>query len=315
MGAPSDGKLSSFIQSRNGVVLILLGICVVIVLAMVGWNGSNSNKQRNQTNNVAQSDKGSQTSELPSFPVKTKEEITLLKGKANKFLTYDIVNSDPDKYQDEIIEWGGRVFTEPETDESGVYFQLFATGNDKNYVVGYQDPSFKVKRDDYVVVTGKVKGKFEGKNAFGAALEVPLIQAGYVELTTRGNALSPAISTVQANVSNSQNGFDVTVTKVEIAKDETRFFIKVTNGSGEKVSLYTYQAKVTQGNKQLEAKALYNKAEDLPNEFLPGVTAEGILVFPAIDAQPKQLVLFLDKPYSSNWQKTWSEISLNVSLP
>jgi hypothetical protein len=254
-------------------------------------------------------------SDLPTFPINNKADLALLKSKVNKSLSYDIVNSDPDKYQDEIIEWGGRVFTEPEIDESGVYFQVFATGDDKNFVVGYQDPSFKIKRDDYIIVTGKVNGKFEGKNAFGAALELPLIQAGYVEKTTRSNALSPAISTVPVNVSNNQNGFDVTVTKVELAKDETRFFLKVTNGSGDKVSLYTYQAKVTQGNKQLEAKSLYNKAEELPSDFLSGVTAEGVLVFPAVDPQPKQVILFLDKPYSSDWNKTWNNISLSVNLP
>lgn len=256
-----------------------------------------------------------QSSDLPVFPVSNKEDIALLKSKVNRSLTYDIVNSNPDQYKDEVIEWGGKVFAEPEIDDSGVYFQVFATGDNKNFVVGYQDPNFKVKRDDYVIVTGIVKGKFEGTNAFGAALEVPLIQAGYVEKTTRSNAISPAITTVPVNAINSQNGFDVTLTKVELAKDETRFFLKVLNGSGEKVSFYTYQAKVTQGNKQLEPKMLFNTAEELPNEFLPGITAEGVLVFPAVDPQPKQLVLYLDKPYSSDYQKTWNEISLNVNLP
>lgn len=256
-----------------------------------------------------------QSSELPDFPVKGQSDLALLKGMINKSLTYDIVNIDPDKYQDEIIEWSGRVFIEPEIDESGVYLQVYAAENDKNFVVVYQDPTAKIKRDDYVIVTGKVRGKFEGENAFGASLKLPLIQAGYVEKTTRSNALSPAISTAPVNVSNSQNGFDVTVTKVEVAKDETRFFLKVSNGSGEKVSLYTYQAKLTQGSKQLEAKMLYNNAEELPSEFLPGVTAEGVLVFPAVDPQPKQIVLYLNQPYSSDWNKDWNEISLAVNLP
>ncbi|MHB1324816.1 MAG: DUF4352 domain-containing protein [Thermoleophilia bacterium] len=287
--------------------LLLVFITTLLLLLVASCSSS-------QTSSTGTAEDG-KSSDLPAFPIKGKDDLAILKGMINKDLSYDIVNSDPDKYKDEIVEWSGRVFTEPEIDDSGVYLQVFTTGNDKNFIVGYQDPSFKVKMDDYIVVTGKIKGKFEGKNAFGAALEVPVIVAGYVEKTTRGNALSPAISTVPVNVSNSQNGFDVTVTKVELAKDETRFFLKVTNGSGEKISFYTYQAKVIQGNKQLEPKSLYNKAEELPSDTLPGVTAEGVLVFPAIDPQPKQIVLYLDKPYSGDWNKTWNEISLSVSLP
>ncbi|MHB8859124.1 MAG: hypothetical protein ACYC6Z_06550 [Thermoleophilia bacterium] len=286
----------------------------LLSLILVVSSAACSSSSGNTTNSTSTSEASS--SDLPDFPIKNQADLALLKSKVNKSMTYDIVNSNPDSHSGEVIEWGGRVFVEPEKDEFGVYLQVYATGNDKNFIVGLQDPNFKVKKDDYVIVTGTVKGKFEGKNAFGANLAVPSVLAGNIELTTRSKAVAPAISSIPVNATNSQNGLDVTLTKVELAKDETRFYVKVTNGTGAKISLSTYNAKVIQGSKQLETKMQFdNKNEELPNDFLAGVTAEGILVFPAVEAQPKQLTLYFDKPYGGDWNIQWSEINLSAALP
>lgn len=288
-------------------IFIGLSVCLIALMIIIGC-GDSKNTATNTTAEESQSN-------LPDFPVKTKDEIAQLKSLVNQQLTYDIVNSDPDSYKGEVIEWGGRVFTEPERDSDGTYFQVYITGNDKNLVVGYPDPNFQVNKDDYVIVTGVIGGKYEGTNAFGATLKVPAVKAGYIEKTTRSKALAPAISTIPVNQNNDQNGFVVTLTSVEVAKEETRFLLQVTNGSGEKVSFYTYGTKVTQGNKQYDAVSTYNTGEELPSEFVPGVTANGVLVFPAITNDPKTLTLYLDAPHGTDYMKDWKDMNFSINIP
>jgi hypothetical protein len=68
---------------------------------------------------------------------------------------------------------------------------------------------------------------------------------------------------------------------VEVAEDETRAYIKITNNSKEEISFYSFNSKIIAGTKQLEEDDHYNYPE-IPSEILPGVSVEGIVVFPSI---------------------------------
>ena len=83
------------------------------------------------------------------------------------------------------------------------------------------------------------------------------------------------------------------------------------NNSGEKVSFFTSDAKVTQGSKQYETGTVFDDSEDLPSEYLSGVKAEGVFVFPAVD-RDKKLTLVLDSPHSDNWDRNWKNITFKL---
>ena len=56
-------------------------------------------------------------------------------------------------------------------------------------------------------------------------MEIPAIEAGYIEAGTRNEVAAPASQVIPVNDSNTQNKFTVTLEKIELAQNETRFFI------------------------------------------------------------------------------------------
>lgn len=291
-------------------ISLIIGILLIVFLASFVKNVFND-KSTTTTLPFGElkSDKN-----LPSFPVTSAEDISILKSKVNKDLTYDIVLGSGDAYKGEIIEWGGRVFTEPDKDEKGVYLQIFATGDDKNFLVNYSDPSFEVKVDDYVIVTGVVKGVFEGENAFGAKLKAVKIEAGLIEKGSRSETVAPAGVKIPINQTDTQYKFSVTLERVELAKEETRFHFILKNDSDDAVRFYTYDTKLTQGSKQYESESIYNSDEKLPSEILPGVKAKGVIVFSSVDVESEDLKLFLDAPSSDNYSLNWKKINFVIPL-
>ncbi len=238
-----------------------------------------------------------------------------LKSLVDKNLTFNVVASNPEAYEGKIIQWGAKVFTQPEKDDKGVYLQAYESGDDNNFAIAYANPNFQVKEGDFIIVTGKVAGKFEGENAFGAKLEIPTVRAGYIEIATRNDVVAPTEIEVNINQSNTQHDFTATLNKVQLAKNETRFFVKLKNEGKDSISFYTYSSKITQGTKQYEARSSYDTGLELPSEILPGVEAEGIIVFPAIERNPKQLTIYLDDPSSSDYSINWKDIKFDIVLP
>lgn len=286
-----------------------LGIIIVVIFLLIIGGVAFFGKSNTSTSSSVS------LAGLPKFPVSSEQDIATLKAKIEKDLTYDIVNGDPDKYKGKIIEWGGKVFVEPEKDKDAIFLQIYSTDNDKPFVALYSNPDFEVKDGDYVLVTGAVKGKMEAENAFGAKLSRPLIEAGLIETGNRSQVLAKPQTIIPLNMTNTQNNFNVTLVRVELAKDETRAYLKVKNDSSQKISFYTYDTKLTQGSKQLEAKSMYDSGEELPSQILAGIEAEGVLIFPAIEAEPKDLNLFLGKPSGDDYSANWKDITFTFKLP
>ncbi len=245
----------------------------------------------------------------------SQSEIEKLKSAVDKNLTFSIVASNPEAYKGKTIQWGAKVFTQPEKDKNGVYFQAYESGEDNNFAISYAKPDFQIKDGDFIIVTGKVTGKFQGENAFGAKLEVPTIEAGYVEIGTRNDVVAPTENEVLVNQLNTQHGFTVILNKIELAKNETRFFFKLKNEGKDKVNFYTYSSKITQGTKQYETESAYNNNQKLPSEILPGVEADGVITFPAIENAPKKITIHLDDPSNGNYSINWNTIKFDVVLP
>jgi len=279
------------------VLAIAILIIVIIILAL---NGRGAKSAAADTGLV--------------FPSTSESQISAVKSKVNDTLTYDIVNSEPEKYRGQIVRWGGKVFVEPEKDANGVYLQAYASESDKNFVINYPNPKFDVKKDDYIIAYGVVEGRFTGKNAFGAEINVPQITAAYIEKTSRSSALAPAQNSIPVNQQNAQNGFIVSIDKVELAADETRVYLTVNNTSEEKVSFYTYDARLVAGSKQLEPISQYGSGEELPSDFRNGIKSTGVLVFPKLDKN-QTVKLFLSKPYGEDYNKNWNEINFeNIKI-
>jgi len=248
----------------------LVGTLVIFFVIIIIVAFRNNNKLEKNDDGAFFEDYGTKNNVSQQFPVTSESEIVELKSRVDKNLTYDLVNGNPEKYKGEIIQWGAKVFTEPEKDEDGVYFQAYVGGDDRNVAVLYRKSDFQIKEDDYVIIYGVVKGNFDGENAFGAKLEIPMIEAGYIEAGSRNDVVAPASEIIPVNDSVTQNQFTVTLEKVELADDETRFFIKLKNDSQSEVSFYTYDSKLTQGSNQYESESIYDSGMKLPSSILSG---------------------------------------------
>jgi hypothetical protein len=212
---------------------------------------------------------------------------------------YEKMFSDPGQYKGYEVELTGQVFTEPEKDEDGTYLQLWADPEnvEKNVIVGIEDPELEVNTDDYVKVSGVLKEEFEGENAFGATVVAPSILADKVEVVDYITAVSPTIKEIKVDKTKEQHGLSVTVQKVDIAKNQTRVYIKLNNGTNNNASFYSHSTKLLIGNQQLEEEYMDPDTmglKELASDILPGVETEGVITYPAIEDDPDNIKLYIE---------------------
>ena len=194
------------------------------------------------------------------------------------------LESDPSAHKGASVDFVGKVFTAPERDAKGVYLQVWedARNSENNTIVAYADPSFQVQEEDYVHVVGTVKGKFSGKNAFGAQLTVPTVLAQTLKVVPATAAASPALSTL-GRATSTQAGITISVSKVEFADDETRVFLRVHNGSNYGVSVYDSSMKAVQSGRQYDSTYSNSGYPEISSDLLAGAATSGVVVFPKMN--------------------------------
>lgn len=279
-------KYSIFIQGGESMKKIIVFLLIASALS-VGLVGCGGNENSSSTSSSITSTSGESKTENTE-PL-TESEIKQM-------------NASPKKFVGRNVELTGRIFTTPEESEGSVAFQMFTDPQkgDGNTVVLYMGENIDLKSDDYVKISGKVVGEFEGTNAFGGTITAPQILAETVELSSYADIIDPAIQTVTLeNPTQDQYGYSVTIDKVEFAKDETRVYVTVNNNGSSNFSLYSFNAKCVQNGKQLEEQSNYTA--DYPrinSDLLPGATTSGIIAFPAMDIASFKLVL---EAYSNDY--------------
>lgn len=214
----------------------------------------------------------------------------------------DLVYSDADSYVGKFIELNGIVFSEPEYDEKGTYFQIWADAknNEKNTIIAYEG-KFDVDSNEYVKIVGYVAGMEEYENTYGAKMQAPVIIATEIEKSNYKDVVVPTLAekTYTDKIIN-QYGHEIRVDKVEFADTETRVYITVTNNSDDTFSVFEYSAMIIQNGKQYELDNDYmNDYEELQNDLQSGVSSSGVLVFPKIEQSDFELML---EGMSGNWE-------------
>jgi len=218
------------------------------------------------------------------------------------------LNTDPDKFKNAVVDVTGKVFTAPEKDEDGTYFQMWADpkNNEFNTMVAVNDPGLEVVQGDYVCVTGTVKGAYTGENMVGGKITAPVIIANKAEKTDPKEILAPTKLTVDVNKSSDQHGLVILLNKIELADEETRLYVTLKNYSQQKASFYSFNAKSTQGTNQFEEQSNYEADyPEVSSEILPGVESSGVVVLQPLDATAKSAKFFLEgrtENYSLNFQ-------------
>lgn len=223
------------------------------------------------------------------------------------------LSGDPDKFKNYPVELTGKIFTAPEVKDDKTAFQMWGDPQKSNFniVVYYNGTSNDIQPDAYVKVKGTVKGKFEGTNAFGARITAIAISADTVEKVNPVDVLAPAKLKIDVNKTSEQNGYSVTLQKIELADRETRVYLSVKNGTNNKIYFWEHNAKVLQNNKQLDAQMNLDYPK-VQSEILPGAVSEGIVVFPGLDPNAKSAT-FVFEGSSEDFNFHVKPVSFQVS--
>lgn len=264
-------------MKRKIVAMMLIAMMAVNVTACGGSAGSSSS--------------GSKKTES------TKEE------KKEYVDNIDAVASKPDDYKGKYIKFYGIVSTVEEDDDfygCQVYIDL-----DYNNSVLLEIPKDTIseapKPDDFLSIDAKIEDSRDGQTVMGVNSTWAYLKADSVEKTTYLDSFGKAETTWEfTDKSIDQSGIKVDVTKVEFAKDETRFYVTVTNNSSDTASLWTSSAKVIQNGQQKD-QSYGNYWGDYPevsSDIIPGASSSGIMVFDAMD--PSALQLYIEGS-SDNW--------------
>lgn len=215
----------------------------------------------------------------------------------------DAVASKPDDYKGKYIKFYGIVSTVEEDDDfygCQVYIDL-----DYNNSVLLEIPKDTIsevpKPDEFLNIDAKIEDSRDGQTVMGVNSTWAYLKADSVEKTTYLDSFGKAETTWEfTDKSIDQSGIKVDVTKVEFAKDETRFYVTVTNNSSDAASLWTSSAKVIQNGQQKD-QSYGNYWGDYPevsSDIIPGASSSGIMVFDAMD--PSALQLYIEGS-SDNW--------------
>ncbi|MGG3738438.1 DUF4352 domain-containing protein [Aeribacillus pallidus] len=242
-------------------------------------------------------------------------EVSVSKGTVLSADEFEKMFSDPKKYKGSKVDFYGRIFVEPERDSDGTYLQVFANNNsERNAIIMIEDPNVDVAMDDIIHVTGTVKDAFEGENAFGGVITAPMILADSIEKTDYQTAFAPAKQTIELNAEQNQHGYKLTVQKVELADQETRVYVQVANETNNKIYFYTFDAKLIANGKQLEEEMNYDaNYPEVQSELLPGVTTDGIIVFPALEEGVSTFQLYFEGS-SDNWEIDFEPFVFDVGM-
>ncbi|WP_040659714.1 DUF4352 domain-containing protein [Oscillibacter ruminantium] len=223
--------------------------------------------------------------------------------------------SSPESFEGSYVEITGQVFGTVEYEGDAIYFQMWGdpARSDLNTVVSYGDPSFDLSANDYVQICGKVAGTFEGENMVGGKIIAPAIQATSVTKTSYQDAIAPTQSVATAGVpTQDQFGYSVTVQKVELADKETRAYISITNNGKDTFSLYSFNAIILQNGKQYDYVANYDADyPEIQTDLRPGITTEGVITFPAIEASAFQLIM---EASSADWDEDVQDYTFDLSF-
>lgn len=188
---------------------------------------------------------------------------------------------DPDKYSGANIEFPIRIIGGLGRGESGPRLQGLAYDKDNLSVAIEIDTNIDLNSRDIAIVKGQVEG-VEGEGR----ISLVNIKADSIEKVDYVSAFSPAIKTVEINEEIDQDGYVMGVEKIEFAEKETRIYINVINNTEDNIRFSNYQSKLIQGSNQFKEKEEYNRDyPEIDSEVFPGVTEEGIIVFPKIDRE------------------------------
>ncbi len=224
----------------------------------------------------------------------------------------DYVYSNPEKYAGKRVIIKGRVSDSVEKTKDGVSFTVYADPHSikKSATIYAGDLDVDIKDEDYVVIDGVVLSDEDVEDFNMSDVN---IDATKVKKSNYIDVCSPTLKTYKINKTINQRGYKVTLKKVELAKNETRAYIKVKNSGKAEFDLYEHSAKLIQGHKQYETDNNFDADyPELPDSMEKGIKAKTILSFKKIKVN-KSFTLKIPAS-SDDYEENITDYVFNVNI-
>lgn len=185
------------------------------------------------------------------------------------------VYADPAGYRGKYVKLVGRAISTLERHTGESSFLFIPEGCSSPIAVHSADSSLQIEEGDILLVDGKF---WSTKNT---GTDLPHLAAADLTHSTYKDAFRPTLKEISLALTQVQEGCSVTVEKVEFAKEETRLYLRIQNTGGASISYWNGYL-VQGGTQYAETHNAEARYEVLPGDILPGVTATGVVVFPAL---------------------------------
>lgn len=215
-------------------------------------------------------------------------------GTVDKSITGKMLSENPGAYKCKTVTLSGQVFNTEKQNGKDAWQVWTDPENSANGVLVYYNKSSGIGDNDYVTFTGQVGAELTGENAFGGDVNTPTVTAASVSKIGRDEAVAPALTTMTPNVSQTISGVTVTVTKLELAANETRLYVQVKNDSSSTASIYDFDTKMVQSGSQVKSKDVFDSdsSSELPSDIVAHTTEKGEMYFQkANPAKPLTITL------------------------
>ncbi|MGL4484401.1 MAG: hypothetical protein ACRCUS_05570 [Anaerovoracaceae bacterium] len=219
--------------------------------------------------------------------------------------------ADADKYKGKAVKDMPIVMSQVIGADGNAYqYQGYNDSNYENTIIFESKEDLKLSEDDYVLLSGEVKGKIKYETLMGGKTSAPMI-INAVAKVADVTIFNQTEKMIEVGETKKQKGISITLERVEIAEKSTRCFFKINNGSSDKISIYSFNSFIKQGSSQYdEAKNSYEE-NTLKSELNKGVDAEGSLNFEKLKSQDEAFKVTLDIS-SDNWDANLKPFVFNV---
>lgn len=229
----------------------------------------------------------------------------------------DAMFTNPDDYKGKWVKLPGKTLGSSEKDGDLTALQAYYDMQtyDRSYIV-HSNTTESFADGEYILVDGMIDGSFDGENAFGGSVTVPLITNAEITKSNYIDVVAPTIASIEPAVTSSQNDVTFTCDKVEFAESETRVYLTVSNGRSDTVTYGVYDIRTIVDGQQIEqdhdsSSSYEGNYPELSYDLSAGASTNGILVFPAIEPGTA-FKLVIPDIYADDYETQFTDAELEI---
>lgn len=213
----------------------------------------------------------------------------------------------PDKFTGKGIKIGGKI-SNVFTDDNKTIYNILVNQKDSSYIILTSDKKDSFKEDEYVLVDAKITDSSRvSKYGDIAAENIKMTKSTYIE------SMVPTIKYVDVNQTKSSSGIDITLVKVEFAKNQTRAYLKVVNNTDDNFNVYMTRTMFVLDNKEYEEDSDYNLEDLMLNlRLTKNETQEGIMTFEQITNYEGKTIKLIVGGLSSDYKNKFEQVEFDI---